>query len=67
MVEASLARRNRPDNEDIDEVFPRIYQSGYMAARNHLKLVELGITHILICTPYCKAHYPNEMKYLVLD
>jgi len=29
---------NRPDNADIDEVYPRLFQSGYSAARNYIIL-----------------------------
>ena len=35
----------RPDNADIDEVYPRLFQSGYSAARNFI------ISH------YCKTRY----------
>lgn len=48
----------RPDDQDIDEVFPRIYQSGYAAARNISLLQQLGVTHILIVTPYAKQWHP---------
>ena len=48
----------RPDDQDIDEVFSRIYQSGYAAARNISLLQQLGVTHILIVTPYAKQWHP---------
>ena len=28
----------KPESEDIDEVYPRLFQSGYAAARNYLVL-----------------------------
>ena len=44
----------KPDNADIDEVYPRLFQSGYSVARNFFILKELGITHILTVCPYAK-------------
>lgn len=57
----------RPNNEDIDEVYPRLFQSGYAAARNLIILKALGITHILTVCPYAKPQCPTVFKYLVLD
>ena len=69
IMESSVRQRyyDRPDAEDIDEVFPRVFQSGYAAARNHLLIKQLGITHILVTTPYAKPKWPEEFTYLVLD
>ena len=53
-----MVNQNRPDNEDIDEVFPSIFVSGYSAARNFSLLQNLGVTHVLIVTPYSKEWFP---------
>jgi hypothetical protein len=49
----------RLDQADVDEVYPRLFQSGYSVARNYLLLKELGITHILTVCPYAKPQCPT--------
>ena len=44
----------RPDDEDIDEVYSRLFMSNYAAARNITMINKFGITHILTVTPYTK-------------
>ena len=58
----------RSRQEDIDEVFPRIYMSGYAAADCWETLQRCNITHILTVTPYARPKFKNKgLKYMVLD
>ena len=57
----------RSSNEDIDEVYPRLFMSNYTAARNIEVINKYGITHILTVTPYAKPQFPTKCKYLILD
>ena len=56
-----------PQTEDnIDEVYDRLYMSGYMAAESWKTIERLGITHILSVTPGARAKFANKgIKYLL--
>lgn len=59
---------SKQGSDGIYEVHPRIFQSGYVLARNPRQLATHGITHILVCTPDSGApHYPERISYHVLD
>jgi protein-tyrosine phosphatase len=54
----------KDQNKDIDQVYERVYQSGYHVPTHNPELMrELGITHILaiIGTP---PEFPDQFKYL---
>ena len=66
-MERNYRYHERPEREDIDEVYPRIYQSGYGAAENYELIKKLGITHILCVAPFMKPKYPQHFEYCTLD
>ena len=53
---------------EIDEVYPRIYMSGYGPAKDWITIKSLAITHILTVTPYANPLFKEEgVKYLIFD
>ena len=42
---------NKRSDVDIDEVYPRIFMSGFSAAENYSALRKCGITHVLSVSP----------------
>ena len=56
----------RPAEEDIDEVYERIYMSGQPAAACLATVQKNGITHIVRVTPQATTQHPN-ISYLVFD
>ena len=60
--------KQREPKDDIDEVFPRIYMSGYAAADCWATLERLGITHVLTVTPHARPKFEGKgIVYMVLD
>ena len=55
-----------PPEDDIDEVYDRIYMSGQPAAACLDTMKKCGITHIVRVTPYATKQHAN-IKYLVFD
>ena len=45
---------------EIDEVYPRIFMSGYGPARNWFLLQKHKISHILTVTPYAKPEFASK-------
>ena len=51
----------------VDEVYPRLYMSGWEAHANREHLLKIGITHVVQCHgENCKNH-TDVMKYMKLD
>ncbi len=50
---------------DVDEVYPRMYMSGWQPHSDKTVLLDLGITHVVQCFMSSSQH--NEFKYLQLD
>ena len=50
----------RDPKEDIDEVFPRIYMSGFKPADCWETLQRCGITHILTLMPSCRKKFKKQ-------
>lgn len=58
----------RTPKDDIDEVHPRIYMSGYAAADSWETLQRCGITHILTVTPHARPRFEDKgIVYMVLE
>ena len=58
------SRSHDDDMKDIDEVYPRLYQSSYIVPTENLALMkELGITHILAILP-TEPRFPEHFTYL---
>ena len=56
----------RSNENDIDEVFPRMYMSGWKAAENWDLIEKLGITHILAATPGASKRFEHKgIKYIL--
>ena len=52
----------------IDEVFPRIYMSGYGPAENEATITKLKITHILSVVPAARPEFASKgIKYLIFN
>ena len=61
---------NAGEGEDkIDEVYPRIYMSSYLAAETIELLDQCGITHILTVMPYMTDKFAKSygIKYLIFN
>ena len=55
-------------NDGINEVYPRVYMSGYGPAGNKAILKDNKITHILTVTPYAKPLFEKDgIEYLIFD
>ena len=49
-----------------DEVYPRVFMSGYGPAKEWENFKQFGITHVLTVTPHAAKHFEKEgIKYLV--
>jgi hypothetical protein len=46
-MEAEFAERNKGNAIYIDEVYPRLYMSGWEAHANREHLLKIGITHVV--------------------
>ena len=58
----------RSPEDDIDEVYPRMYMSGWQAAENVSQIEKLGITHILSATPGAREKLASKgIKYLIFN
>ena len=54
----------KPPNEDIEEVYPRLFQSGFHVPKNNPELMQkLGITHILNVSNCAPNAYPDLFEY----
>ena len=61
-------RKTRDPKDDIDEVHPRIYMSGYAPADCWATLQRCGITHILTVTPHARPKFEDKgIVYMVID
>ena len=58
---------SRPFSEQIDEVYPRMYMSGFGPADEEEVLNKHGITHIVSIIPCYTAPFPGKYEYLVFD
>ena len=54
--------------EDIDEVYPRVYMSGHSSAKHLQVLQSRNITHVVCVTAYARPHWEKEgIKYLIIE
>ena len=59
---------NRRSEDDIDEVYPRIFMSGFSPAECWSTLKKCGITHILSVSGASKPKFESKgITYLILD
>ena len=67
MLKFNRNQQKQP-KDDIDEVHPRIFMSGYAAADCWETLQRCGITHILTVTPHARPKFENKgIIYMILD
>ena len=54
--------------DERDEVYPRIFMSGYGPAKEWENFEKFSITHVLTVTPYADRHFEKDgVKYLVFE
>jgi hypothetical protein len=53
---------------EINEVYPRIFMSGYGPAEDETTFKALKLTHVLSVVPAARAHFASKgIKYLIFD
>jgi atypical dual specificity phosphatase len=55
------------NNQNLNEVYPRIYVGNLSTSLNKKLLKEKGITHVIIALTGLSPPYPDDFKYLTLS
>ena len=59
---------NRKSEDDLDEVYPRVFMSGFSPAECFSTLKRCGITHVLSVSPASQPKFASKgITYLLLD
>jgi protein-tyrosine phosphatase len=51
----------------MDEVYPRLYMSGWEANANREHMIKMGITHVVQCTGVKSNNHTDLIKYMKID
>ena len=58
----------REGKDDIDEVYPRVWMSGYAAADSWETLQRCKISHVLTVTPHARPKFENKgIRYMIIE
>lgn len=53
-------------SSEIQEIIPSVFISNFFGARNKTKLINAGITHIVVCAQELDCCFPESYQYLQL-
>lgn len=52
---------------EINEITPKLYLGNNQGAKQKEALIQLGITHILVCGYYLHEYYPDDFTYKTVE